>query len=880
MCVAAGGLVARTVGDTLFLTRFGSERLPLMYISTAALVAIIAFAYSSGFGRFSVASIVGSVAGLLVVAAVFVRVSLLSETSTSRVITYLFAEAVIRVPMLLFWTVAALIFNPREAKRLIGGIGAAGTAACIAAGAAIPRLVHDFGTENLLWIQAGLTTGFGILAVLAARHAPRTSSRAQPKKRTRLSYYFTLLRQQQVRSLAAMVGVATMCLVLTDFMFKTVVRAELQGTELAAFFGRFYAVANGGALLVQILLVHHILARGVGPALRILPAALLIASGGMAMFATFGWAVAAKFLEPLLEFTVNAAAVQMLYLAVQRQSRSQTRALVDGIVKPAAFAVAGALLVLTARMIAPQQVAYVIAAGALVWLILVQRNARLYMAGLLESIGMRRFDIGAERVEFTDPAVAKHVRDALRVSSDEDIPYLLALLPQWKGIDWTPEYRVLIERPSAEIKTLCLQYLAEHGGGEDVLHVQRELVHEDPDVRRAAVGAAMKIGGAQAPAWLVQILRNDPEPSVRAAAAAELINWGDLEDLILGATTFRSMLGSSQHSERAAAARSIVLVERQTLFSSLLLLLADPDPDVRMVALDAARSQREPALLPVVVALIRDRRVGWKAAQVIPAFGEPALERVKELSREARLDPPPRFTLHLPHLLALFGRPALPLLTELIDARNLDLRHALITAYCQVLGSEPPKNELPRVERLIWEELERARLAITTRDMTNGIPGNELLQLALSDEYEQHVDGLMRLLKVVVPDVEPSLMTASLTEGVERRAEALEILDNILPAKLKRRVLHLFEAVQQSGAGRDPLSELLTGSWSEWVSIGAIYCAGKARRTDLAPLVEPYLKDGSIVVRETAEEAIRSLGTQSQPFPDYDDITLRKRRSV
>lgn len=269
------------------------------------------------------------------------------------------------------------------------------------------------------------------------------------------------------------------------------VRAEFAGVELAAFFGRFYAVANGGALLLQLLAVHHILARGVGPSLRILPGALMVASAGMAVFATFGWAVAAKFLELLLEFTVNAAAVRMLYLAVQRQSRSQTRALVDGIVKPAAFAVAGALLVLAAGVITPRQVAAMVVAGTIVWLVLVHGNARLYMAGLLESIGMRRFDLAAERVEFTDSALAQHVRRALRVSSDDDIPYLLALLPQWKGVDWTPEYRLLIERPSPEVKTRCLEYLAVHGSAEDVIHVRRELEHEDPAVRQAAVHAAI-----------------------------------------------------------------------------------------------------------------------------------------------------------------------------------------------------------------------------------------------------------------------------------------------------------------------------------------------------------------------------------------------------
>lgn len=882
MCVAAGGLVARTVGDTLFLTRFGSQRLPVMYIGTALLVAFISFLYSTGVGRFPFTTILGAIATLLVAMAIAVRLSLMGGTGASRVLAYLFAEVVIRLPLLLFWTVAALIFNAREAKRLIGPIGAAGTAACIVAGAAIPRLVQHFGTENLLWIQAVLSAGFGVLAVGAARHAPpRTSPRAVSKRPSRLTYYLALLSERQVRALAGLVAIATISLVLTDYVFKSTARAEYAGVELAAFFGRFYAFANAGALLLQVMVVHQILSRGVGLSLRILPAALLITSAGMAIFSTFGWAVAAKFLEPLLEFTVNAAAVQMLYLAVQRQSRSQTRALVDGIVKPAAFASAGALLVLTSGILAPRHVAAAVVVATVVWLFLAQRNARLYMAGLLESIGMRRFDVAHERVEFSDSALGQHVRQALRNSRDEDIPYLLALLPQWKSIDWTPEYRVLIERPSAEVKTLCLEYLADHGAAEDLELVKREIAHEDPTVRRAAVRAAMRIGGAEAAVWLVEILHEDRDASVRAAAAAELINYGDLEGLILGATAFRTMLASSAHSERAAAARSLVLVERHTLTSALLQLLGDPDPDVRLVALEAARAQRAPSLLPAVASLLQDRRVGWKAAQVLPAFGEAALEHLAGLLRDATLPSPPRFILHVPSVLGEIGPSALPQLAALIDAPNLDLRHDAIFAYCGVLRKHAIREDA-RIEPLVWRELEHARASVTARDIITGATGNELLQWALNDEYEQHVESLLRLLQVVEPDVEPALLAESLIEGGERRAEALEVLDNVLPSRFKRRVLGMFESLPRTTTATDVLPDLITGGWSEWVTIGAIYCAAMSGRSDLNASIEPHLGNAIAAVRETAEDALRRLGASVDApklVTEYD-VTARKRRTV
>jgi len=195
--------------------------------------------------------------------------------------------------------------------------------------------------------------------------------------------------------------------------------------------------------------------------------------------------------------------------------------------------------------------------------------------------------------------------------------------------------------------------------------------------------------------------------------------------------------------------------------------------------------------------------------------------------------------------------------------------------HCDLLRAHPTRDETPRLEQLVEQELDLARAAITTREATNGMPGNVLLQLALTDEYRQHVDGLMSLLQVVQPDVDPAPMTDSLTGGGERRAEALEILDNVLPAKFKRRVLHLFESSGHR-AGPDVLRDLLTGDWSEWVVIGAIYCAAESNRSDLIPVIEPHLKHGSVAISETADHALRTLGALAR-LDDFGDVTLVKR---
>jgi hypothetical protein len=116
-------------------------------------------------------------------------------------------------------------------------------------------------------------------------------------------------------------------------------------------------------------------------------------------------------------------------------------------------------------------------------------------------------------------------------------------------------------------------------------------------------------------------------------------------------------------------------------------------------------------------------------------------------------------------------------------------------------------------------------------------------------------------------------MTESLTGGGEQRAEALEILDNVLPGKFRQRVLDLFESVAHTSVSSNALYELITSGWSEWVTIGAIYCAGESHRKDLIAAIVSLMKHRSAAVHETAEETLRMLGA-------LENVAPIKRRTV
>ena len=861
MCVASAALISRTIGDTIYLTRFGSGRLALMYIGTAVIMAVLSLAFATVAGKWSIGRSIAVVATCIVAGCIAVRAGLYSDASAVRVATYFFAELVIRIPTLLFWAYVTLVFDPREAKRMIGLIGAAGTLACIAAGAVVPRYVNAFGTANLLYLVGALIAGFALLVRRsgAGNLAPRTSDTNVAS--AGIGYYASLLKRGEVRSVAALVALSSFALILNDYVFKSTAREHFSGRDLAAFFGSFYSVASVAALVLQLFVVHQILARGgLGVALRILPTALFAVSVLVAVTGSFYSIILAKFLEPFLDFTINAAAMQMLYLGIAKQSRQQVRAFIDGIMRPLAVAFAGVAILSLIGSVEIQYFAAIVAIVCALWLLAGRASYMAYKEGLRASIGAQRFDASSSATDLSDPALSAHVRDALRNAPDRDLPYVLSLADYWSDVDWTPEYRLLLDRDSADVRIRALEYLARHGDESDVERVKAQLTSDDPEVRRAAVLAVSRLVRPQPADLLWERVRGDSDPRVRAVAAAELINHGELDDLIEAATTFRSMLSSSSKPERIAAANSVALLSREAVTSALNRLLDDEDPDVQVVALEGVKAQPADSLIDAVVRLVPDPRVGWKAAQTLVAFGPRALQPLRALVRQVLItEPPPAYAFLLPAMLAQIPG-GISLLAELIDASDLQLRHAATRAFCDAVRQEATTARDEPTQRIVEREIGRAQRAREARESLAAIDAS-LLKHALDDDFRLHVDAVLHLMQLQNPAIVPAALLDPLLTG-ERRADAVELLDNLLPPLWKKRVLTMFETGAKTTADAvATLRSLIESRSSLWVVIGAVHAAGELKLAALHDVIAEVHRDEHAArsAREAAASALAKL---------------------
>jgi HEAT repeat protein len=896
-CAASAALTARAAADTLFLDYYGTRFLAMMYIGTSLLVGTVAYCFGRYVRSVSLSRILTLSCGGLGLAAVLLRLALFLPWTGFRVLAYFWGDLTVNGSVLLFWSFFGLVFSFRRAKRLLGWVGAGGTLACIAAGLLIRPFAKLFGTPNLLLVVALLLAGFAASVVYLTHHSELQFAGLGGTARTDvklpdLTYYFRLLRGPHIRSLALQAMVGTMVIILVDYQFKAVAQAHFQGARLAAFFGDFYAATNIMTLLIQIFALHLLLqGRGLLTSLCVLPTGMLLGGSATILTVSFAAVVVTKLVAQTTLFTIDSGAFQILYLGIKRQTRTQVRALVDGICRPVAIGITGAVLVLISGAVKVYFLSIPGVLLCLVWFFLARRNYALYLSGLVESLSARLLDISEEPQGLHGKAVEDYTRRALLTARLEELPYLLSVVQQMDGVDWSAEIRRLLQRPEPEVKIAALEYLIRWGKSGDPNELVELARHPVAEVRRAAVRAA-GLGGEAAMTPIRESL-GDPDPGVRAEAASALIDMGHLGGLLQGVTAVKGMLESQDKSYRMAVASPVSRLRVHGRTESLLQLLDDPEPEVRLAALRACANTPEPELVHKVISQLWDTRTAGAAADALIALGPLTADYLCAYRDTADLADLFQRSMQLPVILEKIGSPrALEVLQRVLGSAGPKASAGMVQVYCRILQRQPALE--PYLEH--WESVLRSQIAATQERKrllahTASLAGNTFLQEVLQEEYAKHVGNLFTLLGLRATTVKMEAIRAHLQNGdEEQRARALEVLEHVLPVKWRSEVVELIDSklpTDETANVVELLRDAIDSESSEPVLLGALYAAGRSGSQDAFPLMQRLLSHSSGVVRETALYGLAQMEVPDELvrqcrrlLADPDQIVRRLAQSI
>jgi HEAT repeat protein/ATP/ADP translocase len=582
--------LGEVTADSLFVSRFGPEYLPAVYVVLGVASLIVGVGYLAAMGRLARRRLLVAVPVSFGVLLVVAR-GLLALTP-SMVLPVLWLTVAVGNTVLLtsLWTVAGTTLDARQAKRLFPlCVGAAIGGAFVGSLAAGP-LARLVGTENLLLVAALLlATAAGITAILT--RVPERASLSVPGQSVRGALrggYDEVARSPVMRLVAVAYVLFSILLLLASFIFLRTLEGTFQGreTDLTAFLGLVSAATTLVALVISVTLASRVMARfGVASAALLLPIVYVAGFGIWLTNFALSSVVAVRLAIQVTQRGFTNAAWSALFNVVPLERRAQVLAFADSVPSQVGATLAGLILIVLVATLPPKGLIAVGLIVAVASAIVVIQIRRRYGQAIVESL---RTGV-AEQVLDGGPGLASLRHD-----------------PQARA-----RLRNALSDPDASVRRLAAEVLGALHDREAPAVLEVRLLDPDPEVRAAVLRALVRISPEQLPAERVRVAIDDEAGVVRVAAvqAAAALGRAMLDE----ASVLASDPDASVRAELAVAIRSTDAEAARRIVADLL-MAGQVDDRVHGLVAVARLGDRE--AVPQVLAALGDTSAEVRVAAV------------------------------------------------------------------------------------------------------------------------------------------------------------------------------------------------------------------------------------------------------------------------
>jgi hypothetical protein len=384
-----------SASNAIFLTRYGVQKLPYVYIVNGFLV--IAFGIGLAFLGYHVTFRTQTLVVNFVLAATIFLLWAGVKTSGSHAVIF----AMMAWFRLLFiyttlglWELVSRLFDIRQGKRLFSLVGLGVMVAAVVGGVLTPTIVAAFGTVNLLLLSAVF---LALYAISLSSILREVNEKRRDAKRDRRADLKLLVHDRYTQAISGLQTFSVLTAYLVEYVFYQ--QAALHFPEqasLAGFLGTFFGAATLVMVLVSGMLTGRLITRwGVRGTLFVMPLAMMATSlaatayGGLAGIGTavFVLVGVAMFANQVLDKAVHTPAFVLLFQPMPRERRMPVRVMVEGWLGSVALILSGALLLFVVSLHPPNLVPFtaLLAVVSVAFLLLCRAATTQYAKALLRA---------------------------------------------------------------------------------------------------------------------------------------------------------------------------------------------------------------------------------------------------------------------------------------------------------------------------------------------------------------------------------------------------------------------------------------------------------------------------------------------------------------
>jgi len=785
VAISITGSAAR---DAYFLNMVDRKYLPLMFLAVAIVLSIVIEIYSRLSKNKDLSTIVSGT-GIIFIATLFA----IQKNLEGWVIPFLYVwkDVIDAIIITQFWLIASQVFDPRQAKRLFGLLGAGGALAAIIIGSSIKQFVSIFGSENLLFA----TMSFLLVVILMANlirpyrninEQKNSNSKKDSQKDEKKSF------SPYLKSLAIIIGLAAVASRVVDYQFKiTAVAAFPEQDDLVNFFGQYYAVTGIATMVIQLFITSRLLSRfGILVAILVLPTLFMTGAIGFLMSPVLAAVYISKFSDQVFRFTLHNASIQLLWIPVKNTIKNRLKPVIEGSIRASLEGVSGILIFLSITVfnVPIHYLSISIVLIAIYWINKSFTLKKLYVKELQSAIEKRELNFEELTLDIQDEAMVKTINEALKNNDESQQILALEMIKDIPLTPWKDSLNDLLNNGEITVKKEILSISFDD---ENIITNQTiiDLINNVPDLETESIEIAGKRRLRKAlPIIMDRIDSVNKEKQIIFAAAIRNIDPDSSnkeKELLLDA------FNTNDENICSLAIRQMKNDKEILPDDKLAEYLNQESSMIRDAALSVAESRASTSLLPHIIQCLSDPRCAIPARSALQAYDdnvvvELLIKHVQRQNVEKSLiigvirtikNYPTKNSIDL--LLSAVSPKVPPIQSEAVDslihiARELPLdeNQIIIT-----------KKELIKTSRYAYEK-------IIALSQINEDEENQLLRYLLQNEVRKLIPVIMKLGILDKPETPiETYIQYVLNNETDKLPYVLEFFENIF-SKEERRIVN------------------------------------------------------------------------------------------
>lgn len=563
---------------TRFIIKYPVQQLPWVMILSAVLLWAAGFLYtkfehSTPFKRFNL-SILAIMAGSMLL----IRIgSHYFQADWFFYLSLAWFYVLYLLDSLVFWGIAAQLFDIRQSKRLFGVISAGDIPAKFIGYTLAGVVVTFTGINNLLLIGLGcILCSFPIFLSIARSEEKTLNHHAHgghhtqhnghhPAKNIHHSGRHTVgnlvqnfLNTSIILKIAVVSLLASACMVLVNYGFYAKVKeAYHDDLQLATFIAMFKAGLSIAALVTKTMFTGRLATNlGVRYSLYVTPVAMIIligvvllagqsASGGNTIFYLFG---AISIAVDVLRTAINTPVLLTAMQPLPTHERLRAHNIVKGIMDPFSNLLCGIILLAMfaiqkeVNLISLCYVLLVLGAGWIISIILVNKD---YVNMLIKTISSRFFS--QEEFSLNDPETVHKIKEKIQTGSYPEVLSILQMVSTKQSPLSTELLADFLRHPSQEVKLEAIKLL-----GARQLHFLKDdlnamLMDGTPEaVKQEAVKTLCRLAESTT---VLHAYISSPDPGIRKAAIIGMLSNHRAATKLSAEVELQQMLSSGNQEE-------------------------------------------------------------------------------------------------------------------------------------------------------------------------------------------------------------------------------------------------------------------------------------------------------------------------------------------